>query len=163
MKAVQNKMKSLVGEVKKMSKVIERLQAQERQLLEVEKGVQNITTEVNNKVKSDGQHIEKVVKEQNAEVKKEVASYSTRLSDIEERVIYLEGRGRRKNLIFMGVKEEEREDCEQVARSVIKEGCKVTESVTIERAHRIGKSRRAMVGRKANEPRPLIVMFLSYG
>ena len=51
-------------------------------------------------------------------------------------------------MIFLGVKEEENEDCREVALSVIKDGCKVTESVSIERAHRIGKSRRGMIGKK---------------
>ena len=161
MKTMKKTIKSLVDEMKNMAATIEKLQAQEKEekeeRLKVEKSVENVAKEVEMIKKSD-----KAVKEQNEEVKKDAESYNTRMQDIEEKCIDLEGRGRRNNLIFLGVKEEENEDCREVALSVIKDGCKVTESVPIERAHRIGKSRRGMIGKKANEPRPLIVLFQRY-
>ena len=182
MKAVKAKMKLLTAEVEKMSEVMERLEAQEEKLLkmetevrtvdvvvkEVEKDVKEIGIEVKS-VDSDVREVQKVVKkidvevkEQNTVMKKEVESYSERILNLEERSIDQEGRSRRKNVIFRGVKETENENCMNVARKLIRDECKFPEEVIIERAHRIGKSRKGMLGRKALEPRPLIVRFLSY-
>lgn len=42
--------------------------------------------------------------------------------------------------IFHGVEETDREDCMVVGREFIRQKCKVTADVVIERAHRLGRS-----------------------
>ena len=77
--------------------------------------------------------------------------------DLKQRVDDLEDRSRRNNLKITGLPEEHSETWEQSATKVlklIKEKCKVTGKIEIERAHRIGK--------KSNRPRPIIVKFLRY-
>ena len=161
MKNVKSKMKSLIQEVEKMSRVMEKLEAQEAKLLKVGKEVKSVESVVK-EVEKDVKKIDKVVKEQTADMKKEVDSYSDRILSIEEKCIDAEGRSRRNNAIFHGQAEVEGEDCMALVRKIIHDDCKVAKTVIIERAHRIGKSRRGMIGRNAQRPRPLIVRFLSY-
>ena len=84
------------------------------------------------------------------DAKTTVAKFEERVLELEEKCIDLEGRGRRKNVLFHGVKEEDREDCIILAKRIIREECKVNETVIIERAHRVGKSRRGMIGKKSS-------------
>ena len=148
-------------------------QAQEHKLL-VSNEVKTVEKRVNGVdkkfVENDMKRMCNDVKEVKAEVKghsKGVNYAKTAVTEFEERVLELkeeciDGRGRQKNVLFHGVKEEDREDCILLAKRIIREECKVNEPVIIERAHRVGKSRRGMIGKKAAEPRPLIVKFNSY-
>ena len=97
------------------------------------------------------------------EVKKGVDEWKDRVSVLEERMIDQEARGRRNNLLFHGVEESEREDCLKVATDFIKEKCRVSTNVVIERAHRLGRKRPGThIGARASKPRPLIVRFLDF-
>ena len=116
--------------------------------------------------------VEKKVEEQSAEVgvlKKELVDMERRLADMEERAIYQEdkaidqeARSRRNNLVFHGVEEsadETPEHCMRKIHSLIREKCKISEHVTIERAHRLPPR---PAGRGTGKPRPLIARFLDY-
>ena len=168
MKNIKSKMKTLVKEVEKMSIVMERLEAQEKKLLKVDNHVARVNDIVKD-VSSEFKKVEKDVSDQRKEMKVMncgMESCEQRLTEVEEKCIDLEGRGRRKNVIVRGLKEDKKEDGNlksvEVARDFIRDVCKVPEEIVIERAHRIGKSRKGWVGSKANEPRPFIIRFLSY-
>ena len=177
-KNMKMKMKTMMDEVEKMSRVMEKLEAQEQKLLNVgeevkavEQVVRTVDIEVKTAVREIDDDLKKVetefkeIRDQSKDVKdvkKKVDSFDDRMRTVEEKCIDLEGRGRRKNSIFHGVAEIEGEDCIQVAKKLIRDECKVTDRIVIERAHRVGKKRRGMIGRRANQPRPLIVRFMSY-
>ena len=88
-----------------------------------------------------------------------IESVSDRMNDkmqfFENKMLDLEARGRRNNLLFYGVKEEGSENCFSVVQDIIKNKLKITETIRIERAHRIGEKR-------GQNQRPLIVRFLDY-
>ena len=76
------------------------------------------------------------------------------LRKLEERSIDLEARSRRNNLMFYGVREGEKEDCEVVIKRILSDSCQIRD-VVIERAHRTGKG-------SPGNPRPIIVKFLDF-
>ena len=88
-----------------------------------------------------------------------IESVRDRMNDkmqfFENKMLDLEARGRRNNLLFYGVKEEGSENCFSVVQDIIKNKLKITETIRIERAHRIGEKR-------GQHQRPLIVRFLDY-
>ena len=73
---------------------------------------------------------------------------------LEDRSIDQEARSRRNNMMFYGVREEDREDCVMVIKKILKESCNIKELV-IERAHRTG-------GSSEGNPRPIIAKFLDF-
>ena len=70
------------------------------------------------------------------EMKGCIQKYVDKIKVLEERVIDQEARGRRNNLLFHGVEENEGEDCVRRVKEMIKTKCKVNGEVVIERAHR---------------------------
>ena len=168
MKTVKLKMDDLAEEIGKLSSVMERLEAQEKHMVKVNSEVIKLDDGIQD-VSRNVKKVEAEVNDQKSDVtcvKGVVQSCEARVRDLEEKCIDLEGRSRRNNLLFHGLKEDDREDggfnSVQFAKDFIRSECKVPDEVVIERAHRIGKSRRSMVGRKANEPRPFIVAFNRY-
>ena len=77
------------------------------------------------------------------------------MSSAENKLIDLECRSRRNNLIFHGVKESNGEDPMQIVHDIIHHECRIDDTVILERAHRLGK-------RRAWKNRPIIVKFLDY-
>ena len=75
-----------------------------------------------------------------------------------EKVVDLEARGRRNNLILHGIPEERDEDCLITADRFFRENCKLAGSIPIQRAHRLGGG---CIQRRPG-PRPLIVLFVDY-
>ena len=89
---------------------------------------------------------------------KRVEKVEERTSIQEDKSVDQEARSRRNNLIVQGLKEtagENEAKCMKMAHEFVKEQCKVTEPVVIERAHRIGNEH-------AKKPRPFIMRFLDY-
>ena len=84
------------------------------------------------------------------------------------RLIDLEARSRRNNLIFYGIPEKTDEICEETLVQFLTETMKFDASkLAIQRAHRLGKPRSStsgtvMIGSKANGPRPIIVCFCDF-
>ncbi len=77
--------------------------------------------------------------------------------------IDIEARSRRSNLIFHGIKEQDNENCVKVVEDFIKTDMGISEPVIIQRAHRLGRPLpKNSVGRKASQPRPMIVNMLDY-
>ena len=97
------------------------------------------------------------------EVRKGMGVFEEKVRFLEERVIDQEARSRRNNLIFHGVEESANEpyDCTQLAIAIVRDKCKVTEKVSIERAHRLGGKRHNTNGASQAplRPRPIIVRF----
>ena len=88
----------------------------------------------------------------------DICSFSMIQEKLQEKIIDLEARQRRSNLIFHGVQEEfgETNDMsKQIAYRLIREYCQITDTIVIQRAHRIGAPR-------AGKIRPLIVLFLDW-
>ena len=79
-----------------------------------------------------------------------------RVKSVEHKVVDLEARSKRNNLVFHGVDESPDENCMDVAFDLIERGCCVDRHVTLERAHRIGDRKRG------HQNRPLIVKFLDF-
>lgn len=81
-----------------------------------------------------------------------------RINTMEDKMVDLEARSRRNNLIFHGIEEANKEDCRKTAYDAIEIGCEMDpRGIRIERAHRIGRRRP-----NATKPRPLIVRFLDF-
>ena len=139
----------------KMNKVLDMMERVEALSVKVDKNV-GMIKRVEDCVKDNSEDI--------VDMKKTTDAFQTRLETLEKRVmgqeeksVDLEARGRRNNLIFHGVKEEDREDCMKIVKGLIKKECKVSAHVEIERAHRLGSKRQ-----DAEKPRPLIVRFLDF-
>ena len=86
-----------------------------------------------------------------------------------EKLVDLEARSRRNNLIFHGIPEtgDPNEDCHDKILSFIQDHLKCdSRHVAIQRAHRLGAPRRSggttFVGSKANAPRPIIASFVDF-
>lgn len=80
--------------------------------------------QINDKVQNLEQHVNNV---------------DARVLLLEYKSIDLEARSRRKNLIFSGFSEARDEDCAQKLQHFIKEKLKVTSTICIDRAHRLGR------------------------
>ena len=80
-----------------------------------------------------------------------------RMEMVEDKVVDLEARSRRNNIIIHGVQEQRDEQCLWLAHDVIEQDFQIKDWVVIERAHRIGKKKAW-----ATRPRPLIIRFLDY-
>lgn len=100
-----------------------------------------VTTNINNKVDT------------------EVARINKELKALKERVIQQEAYDRRSNLIFTGLSEDKKEDCEAKCKWVMKDKLKLhdVDSIKIERCHRLGTKRI-----NSKQPRPIIIRFNWY-
>ena len=99
---------------------------------------------------------------------KRLAAESKKLKDEKKnttrRLIDLEARGRRCNLLFHNMKEEENENCIEKMINFINTSFNFNiNSNHIQRAHRLGAPRRRnMIGSQADRPRPIIVCFSNF-
>ena len=93
------------------------------------------------------------IRSESAEVKTEVETVKTQLREtksknkaLEKKIIDLQSRSMRDNLVFYNIKEEEKYsdeekvDTEAVLSKFIKENMKVTSTISLERVHRMGKA-----------------------
>ena len=91
-----------------------------------------------------------------ADIYDDICAFNAMAEKMGDRLIDLESRGRRSNLIFHGIPEVDGEACKSVICKLINEHCKMTISINqIQRAHRIGAT-------KAGKIRPLIVLFVNW-
>lgn len=79
---------------------------------------------------------------------------ATQNETLEAKANDLEARSLRENLLFHGINETQNENCETLVKQFIAEKLNVTQDVTIDRAHRLGKPR--------NKTRPIVVKFHYY-
>lgn len=88
-----------------------------------------------------------------------IEGLETKVNDIEDKLDYLENQSRRNNIRISGLKEERNEtwsDTEEKVKSLLNEKLELpTDEITIERAHRTGKS-------YAGKPRQIVAKFLNY-
>ena len=81
------------------------------------------------------------------------------------KIIDLESRSRRNNLLFFGIEESADEKPEEKVMSFIKDKLKIDTEKTVinfNRCHRLGAPRRGFIGSRAHVPRPIIVNFCDY-
>ena len=105
---------------------------------------------------------ERAVKVENTviELQRENDNLKSELGYLKNRVIQLESHGKRENLLFNGIKEnnskETWEDCEQAVKNIITETMGLNgQNMNFERTHRYGQ-------KKAGKTRPIIVKFSSF-
>ena len=174
---LKENVQKMMGQMGQLLEVITRVEALSTKVNKNEERVKK----VEEMVKEDRDEI-KLLREQNEHLVGRVAKMEARLEGQEEKVgrvtkiearlegqeeksVDLEARSRRNNGIFHGVAEVAGEDknwelSKGVALQFIKEKCKVSAHVKIERAHRIPTKRRDNA--HPDKPRPLIVKFLDY-
>ena len=106
------------------------------------------------------------IRSESAEVKQEVNAVKNELTEIktknkqlEERIIDMQCRSMRENLIFYKIREEENEELstEDILKKFIMDEMKVEEEMLFERVHRMGRSKKAQDGTII--PRPIIAKF----
>lgn len=95
-----------------------------------------------------------------AEIKKELCDLKTENTNLKREnevlkrsLIELDQYGRRQNLRFLGIKEENNENAEQKIFDLIRNKLHITKSISIDVAHRVGKIQ------NPDRPRPIIVRF----
>ena len=122
-----------------------------------------------NKLESIDTTVEQI-REESAEVKTEVETVKTELREmksknkaLEKKIIDLQSRSMRDNLVFYNIKEEEKYsdeekvDTEAVLSKFIKENMKVTSKISLERVHRMGKAKTGTDG--SIVPAPIVEKF----
>ena len=134
--------------------VIEMIKNVEKKVCSVEEQMRKQTEEV----KTVKEEVTVVKKEVN-EVKDEIATWKDRVENLEDMVIDQQARSRRNNGMFYGVPEMGgRENCERMVRELIVDKCGVTETVRLERVHRVPPGEREA----GSKPRPIVCKFLDY-
>jgi hypothetical protein len=101
------------------------------------------------------------------EIQTDLKEFDCRMKTLEYRALDQEARGRRQNVIFWGVDEREREDCDSLVMHFLRKDLVIDSSaiddIVIQRAHRIGRPRdNSMSGKARAKPRPLIACFRDY-
>ena len=108
------------------------------------------------------------MKASNDEVKRLAAETAQLKSEQKKnirRMIDLEARSRRNNLIFYGIEETQDENCADKIMKLLKEHLQLNNIAPnqLQRAHRMGgPKRQTHIGSNANKPRPIIVCFLDF-
>ena len=136
------------GEISKMNNKLDTVVDSVKNELKAEISVLSKTVETA-LIKID--NCEKVI----SEVKLRVSMQDQIIERYEDKIIDLDARGRRKNLIFHGVPEKDGEDTTALAKKIIKEHMKIDDEIKLQRAHRSGPKRQG-------SHRILIMLFLDY-
>ena len=96
--------------------------------------------------KKDVVEIKKQMKNTDVKVKKhsdDMAAFEEKLQevrgDLEEDILDLKCRSMRDNLLFIGIPEEEEEDCEELLTNFVHDKMRVRKDIEFERVHRIGR------------------------
>lgn len=82
------------------------------------------------------------------------------LTQVEEKIVNLEAYGRRENLIFENINENQHENCRELILNIMEKELKIQNAranVKLTRVHRLGPPKQA-----APKPRPIIARFLYY-
>ena len=104
----------------------------------------------------------KNAKEDVKRLSNEVKSQKDSKLDAYRKIIDLEARSRRSNLLFFGIQESKDENVEEKVRNFIKDELKLVKNVSINRCHRLGAPKKNVIGKNAFKPRPIIVNFCFY-
>ena len=110
-----------------------------------------------NDIKKQGTEF-KTVKDEVKSLRAEVAELQADKSNSKRKLIDLEARGRRNNLLFFGIPEDKEEKAEEVLQKFIKDELKINSAPKFQRVHRLGrKAPSPNIGR--GKPRPIIACF----
>lgn len=164
----------LQGQNVRMSNIeaqINELSNLNRKVAETTRTVENINKEVNS-MKSKINDYEQSVQfynnicdsilNSNTDLKDRVLSVEQAQATNDEKLVDLQWRNMRENLIFSGIPESqlgrgEYEDCESLIKCFIREQMSVTKEVEFDRVHRIGRFRQDQ-----RYPRPIVAKFTYY-
>ena len=166
----------------KLNGICGKLDGQDKRLQKVSKTVEdnwkvsdNIRNELDILRRQNHEHIETIKKEvasnkkelqrSNESIKKlsaDVTQLNKDKMNAARKIIDLESRGRRCNLLFFGVEESRGEKCEEKIQAFIANQLNLNCAPVIQRAHRLGAPRHNMIGSRASAPRPIIVNFLDF-
>ena len=150
---------------------INELSSLNRKVAETTRTVKNINKEVDSK-KSKINDYEQTVQfynnicdsilNTNTDLKDRLLSLEQAQVTNDEKMVDLQWRNMRENLIFSGIPESqlgrgEYEDCESLIKCFIREQMRVTKEIEFDRAHRIGRFRQDQ-----RYPRPIVAKFTCY-
>ena len=144
----------------KVSDLESKMQGLETRLSENEKSCQFISNENDknkSEIKSNKDEL-KVMKKRCDEVEKHANTLKASNMKLESKVIDLESRSMRENLMFYGIAEGgDDENCENLVKDVCRETLKVTTAnqLVFDRAHRVGR-------KSGGKVRPIVVKFHYY-
>lgn len=169
--SVENQLQSQNMRMTNIETQISQLSNLNKTVSETTRNVQNITTEVKS-LKSKLNDYEESVQyysgicdsliDTNTEFKDRLASIEQAQATKDEKLIDLQWRGMRENLIFSGIPESELgpneyEDCENLIKSFIREQMHVARDIQFDRVHRLGRFKRTQ-----RYPRPIVAKFTYY-
>ena len=153
------------GEISGINKKLENVESVVQNVkIEVKSEVENINGRVDkfmDRLENSERMIEELsLRMTNQEVvtrnmSSDISSRNKIIEMLGDKIVDLEARGRRNNAIVQGIPEQQGEITELVVERWCREYCKITDTVNIQRAHRLGDHRRA-------GPRPIIVLFGDY-
>ena len=150
-------MKEIEGMRGTVGTILKRAESHEARLKSIEDRLNVNSTEVKG-VKTSIGNLDVRINKMNERMEKlEKNNKDMMMSKIE-----LEARSRRNNLLFFGVKEQEKEDASRLIHDIIKKDLGLNGSFPLQRAHRLGPVKRNVVGKSADRPRPIIVNFLDF-
>ena len=170
---VKNDIKELKTDVRRLMDQMDKQMGRMDQVLEVLTRVDNLSLKVDKneaRVKKVEEAVKegcdemKVLRETNAHLVSRVEKLEYRLDSQEKKSVDQESRGRRNNVIIRGLPEktgpevETMEEAKKLTLEFIKKECKITDTVIIERAHRIPTHKVP----DSNKPRPMIAKFLDF-
>ena len=172
---LEERLDSAYGKIDGMTKKIEK---NKKEITNNHSTTENMKTELDllrrntkesiDELKNKTAQQKKDLKASNDEVKRlaaETAQLKAEQKKNTRRLIDLEARSRRNNLIFYGIEETHDENCADKIIKLLKDHLQINTiaSNQLQRAHRLGTPKRQThVGSKANKPRPIIVCFLDF-
>ena len=176
---IMEDVKSLKGVIPKIDKIEASIQTLTLKMSQIETKLTTLDKKVNDMDKavtfmdSGFESQKKELDESKEEIKRLKRNYQdmgasvkkceTQNEAVSDKVLDLESRSMRENLIFYGIHESQRiddetgdENCERLVKDLISTKLEInTENMTIDRAHRLG-------GPRAKKPRPIVVKFHQY-
>ena len=141
-KEMESQMKILVSKVEKLDK-LDGLVVQVANLANLAKSVESVHETVN------------TIKKENVGMKEDIKRIKEENSDLKKRLVDLQARRMRDNLLFFNIRESDGENTESLAKNLIKEELKIVEDIEFARVHRIG-------GEAPHKIRPIVAKFEKY-
>ena len=136
---MESQMKILVNKVEKLDK----LDGLVVQVANLAKSVEFVHETVN------------TIKKENIGMKEDIKRIKEENSELKKRVVDLQARSMRDNLLFFNIRESDGEDPESLVKELIKEELKISEDVEFARVHRIGR-------KAPHKIRPIVAKFEKY-
>ena len=151
---VEDMFKTIMTKLQKLDTIEEHVKDMEQELKEVKKSLEYAYNEMND---LRDQNVE--LQKSNDELKERLDVLEERNSMLNNRVIDIQARSMRDNLLFHNIAEKDNEDTDEIIYNLVEQNLQIPHSrnIKIDRSHRIGKIR---IG--ASKPRPIVAKFNFY-